>query len=456
MKNINVQFTKENLAKKELIIVLTDFQIESMLTKEEYNTVIENKNNSKEYLHIIGEALYNIIEKLGFVDVSMNLMPVNDKIVVTIDLKNISTSEIKRIVLSVGYDNNSFSKRDHNAIETFRKLKHTMVIYTPSLYKDDKFIFMMPNQEGYNDSKNVTSTLKRLGLKKCGFTYNIGRLTDSEKLDGGFIKVDITFNDLPKALKRLKELMKSEEILYIDSTEFTINRVYEFIKKKELTLSLPIINEINKDEEVACEEVAEVNEIQAEEVEYKTEEIIDDLNELENISLDIVNRIYSTSNKVEEIKEARISHLKRVLSISRDISKNISRPNSINQRVITISALCHDIAKFIDNDLHGEIGSSIFPIYAERYFNLTKDEIKTICHIIKGHNKRNDSVKIRERKIISDADLIDKISISRFDRAEITKSDLDKFRNYENKLYFDYSKKLFKHRLLVLEEYLNY
>lgn len=438
MKFIGVKFTKENLERKEMYMTLSEPELESIFG-DSYKTFVNNCEYEpfiKMFYNRIYDSLYNV----GLRDITMRAFrdnsSKNNGLEVYVNLKDLSRCELNKII-GIGFSNcKESNEQDDAIIKKFSEKKHPMIVFEPCLIYEKRIAFLIPNENNMDGRKLVSKTIKQLKLRKYVSTgesvYN---------LDGGYVKTYVTFHDLYGAIKQLKKLIKSEEVLCTDATYFTIERVYEFNKKGYIIFTLPIVDEIKKLEEIKPE---------------KEDKGVVKMENIEKISLDIVKMIYDTADVSVMVKKHRIEHVERVLSISREISKNISRPKNINQNVLSISALCHDMAKYIDKDLHGEIGASIFPIYAEKYLDgLTTKEIKSICDVIKGHNVRLVDTSNRERKIVSDADLIDKLSVCRYDRDEITKEDIEKLSKYEEQLYYRFSKELFRHRLLVLKEYSN-
>ena len=436
MKFIGVKFTKENLKRKAMTITLSEPELESIFGNS-YTTYVSDYEYEP-FIKSLYERIYDSLYNVGIQDITMKAFrdnsSKNNGLKVYVNLCDLSASALNKII-GIGFSECG-SSQDDETIKKFSEKKHPMVVFEPCLIVEKRIALLIPNEKNMDGEKLVNKTLKQLKLKK--YLYKVESIYN---LDGGYVKTYVTFHDLYKAIKRLKELIKSEEVLCTDATYFTIERVYEFNKKGYIIFTLPIVDEITKPEEIKPE---------------KENKGVVNMENIEKISLDIVKMIYDTADVSVMVKKHRIEHVERVLSISREISRNISRPKNINQNVLTISALCHDMAKYIDKDLHGEIGASIFPIYAEKYLDgLTKKEIKSICDVIKGHNVRLVDTSNRERKIVSDADLIDKLSVCRYDRDEITKEDIEKLSKYEEQLYYRFSKELFRHRLLVLKEYSN-
>ena len=438
MKFIGVKFTKENLKRKEMTITLSESELESIFFGERFKAFVACRYEHEPFIKSLYDRLYESLYNVGIRDITMKIFRdnsfKNNGLEVCVNLSDLSASALNKII-GIGFSECG-SSQDDETIKKFSEKKHPMVVFEPCLIVEKRIALLIPNEKNMDGEKLVNKTLKHLKLKK--YLYMVETI---ETLDSGYVKTYVTFSDFYKAIKRLKELIKSEEVLCTDATYFTIERVYEFNKKGYIIFTLPIVDEITKPEEIKPE---------------KEDKGVVKMENIEKISLDIVKMIYDTADVSVMVKKHRIEHLERVLSISREISKNISRPKNINQNVLTIASLCHDMAKYIDKELHGEIGASIFPIYAEKYLDgLTKKEIKSICDVIKGHNVRLVDTSNRERKIVSDADLIDKLSVCRYDRDEITKEDIEKLSKYEEQLYYRFSKELFRHRLLVLKEYSN-
>ena len=102
-------------------------------------------------------------------------------------------------------------------------------------------------------------------------------------------------------------------------------------------------------------------------------------------------------------------HVERVLKLSSEIGVALNA----NLPVIKISALLHDVGRYLKKEgiekNHAEISAGIAEGFINRNkFNITKKDVKNILHSIRSHSFSNDKIpKTLEAKILSDADKLD-------------------------------------------------
>ncbi|MBC5793180.1 MAG: HD domain-containing protein [Nanohaloarchaea archaeon] len=178
---------------------------------------------------------------------------------------------------------------------------------------------------------------------------------------------------------------------------------------------------------------------------------------------------FSNYTEIAGGKNYRYRHLKTVLEIVHKLKQNVETSEEIDENVLEIAALYHDIGRkediedgemdpFEGHEGHDERGAKIIEEYVSDF--VTEDQLKKIQRIIRNHHSEPQTV---EGKIVQDADKVSNFGVNNLWRQihyaaehERTFDDsleyfwdsaVDRYRGQMKKLNFDYTKKVAEKRL---------
>lgn len=185
----------------------------------------------------------------------------------------------------------------------------------------------------------------------------------------------------------------------------------------------------------------------------------------EDIVLKVRKFAYDNSEK-DDIHG--FEHVERVLKISLEIGVALNA----NLKVIKISALLHDVGRYLKNDKatknHAEISAETAENFiSKNKFNIAPEDVENIIHCIRSHSFSNDmEPKTLEAKILFDADKLDALGAIGLYRTigftiknrggieQVINHLEDKILKLKDLVYLDYSKKIAEKRHeLVLDFY---
>lgn len=192
----------------------------------------------------------------------------------------------------------------------------------------------------------------------------------------------------------------------------------------------------------------------------------------EQVEEELKSRLKEEFSNYTEIaggKNYRYRHLETVLEIVRKLKQKVETGEDIDEKVLEIAALYHDIGRkndiedgemdpFEGHEGHDERGARIVSNYVSEF--VTEEQLEKIENIIRNHHSQPETV---EGKIVQDADKVSNFGVNNLWRqfhyaAEHERSfdesieyfwdsAVDRYRKQMEKLNFDYTKKMAENRL---------
>lgn len=186
------------------------------------------------------------------------------------------------------------------------------------------------------------------------------------------------------------------------------------------------------------------------------------INETREKIYNIVQQVYlNGEEELSPAKKLKLDHIHRVESLALFLANNIDE--EVDTEILSLGCIMHDIAKFIDEPRHNALGSVITKFLLADLID--EDKVDKISNLVLTHNCKspnNENLTI-EQKLLIDADILDKLNLTRFTNVTSTlKSEvtilqefdkiLEKANDRKESLCTEISKKYFD----ALYKYANY
>ena len=179
----------------------------------------------------------------------------------------------------------------------------------------------------------------------------------------------------------------------------------------------------------------------------------------------IVKQVYLNGEKqLSQDKQMKMAHIHRVEHTALMLAEKSNEV--IDYELLSMGAIMHDIAKYIDEPRHNALGRILTKFLLEDMFD--EETLDKIANLVLTHNCKNGSELnlTMEQKLLIDADIIDKLNLMRLTNVIYTyenKEDiieefykiLDKANNRKENLCTDIGRYYFQKSFQNAENFIN-
>ena len=146
------------------------------------------------------------------------------------------------------------------------------------------------------------------------------------------------------------------------------------------------------------------------------------MNTLRQKIYEIVRQVYlNGEHELCDDKRRRIEHIHRVEQLALTLANETCEV--VDKEILSMGAIMHDIAKYIDQPKHNILGSIITKFLLGDMID--EKTLEDVSGLVLNHNAKDitDNNFSIEQKLLIDADIIDKLNLMRFVNAIIDSDD---------------------------------